>query len=78
MSQNQILAFSSSRVGNDEYLETAVPFIKEMLGDTMLQIAFIPFASVDNDFDDYTLKLKYYGLKTHRLNTLTESHLSVG
>ncbi len=58
MSQNQILAFSSSRVGNDEYLETAVPFIKEMLGDTMLQIAFIPFASVDNDFDDYTLKVK--------------------
>ena len=32
MSQNQILAFSSSRLGNDEYLETAVPFIKEMIG----------------------------------------------
>ena len=70
MSQNQILAFSSSRVGNDEYLETAVPFIKEMLGDTMLQIAFIPFASVDNDFDDYTLKVKK-GLETSPYNITT-------
>lgn len=72
MSQNRILAFSSSRVGNGEYLQTAVPFIKELLGDTLLQIAFIPFASVDNDFDDYTLKVKK-GLETlpYTLTTVT-------
>ena len=63
MSPNRILAFSSSRVGNGEYLETAVPFIKELLGDSLLQIAFIPFASVDNNFDDYSLKVKK-GLET--------------
>ena len=58
MSCNRILAFSSSRVGDGEYLETAVPSIKELLGDSPLQIAFIPFASVDDDSDDYTLKVK--------------------
>lgn len=58
MSRNRILAFSSSRVGDGEYLETAVPSIKELLGDSPLQIAFIPFASVDDDSDDYTLKVK--------------------
>ena len=58
MSQNRILAFSSSRVDNGAYLETAVPIIKELLGDAMLQIAFIPFAAVDNDFDTYTAKVK--------------------
>lgn len=58
MSQNQILAFSSSRVGNGAYLQTAVPMIKELLGNTMVQIAFIPFASVDNDYDNYTVKVK--------------------
>lgn len=58
MPQNRILAFSSSRMGNDVYLEMAVPFIKELLGETKLDIAFIPFASVENDFDDYTLKVK--------------------
>ena len=63
MSYNRILAFSSSRVGNVGYLETAVPFIKDLLGDALLQIAFIPFASVDNNFEDYTLNVKK-GLET--------------
>ena len=72
MSPNRILAFSSSRVGNGEYLETAVPFIKELLGDSLLQIAFIPFASVDNNFDDYTLNVKK-GLETlpYTITTVT-------
>ena len=32
----------------------------------------------NGECDVLIAKLKYYGLKTHRLNTLTESHLSVG
>ena len=72
MSLNRILAFSSSRVGNGKYLETAIPFIKELLGDTSQQIVFIPFASVENDFDEYTIKVKK-GLETlpYTITTLT-------
>jgi Peptidase family S51 len=53
MSLNRILAFSSSRAGNSAYLETAAPVIKDFLGEGALNIAFIPFASVGNDYEDY-------------------------
>ncbi len=58
MSVNRILVFSSSRAGNGDYLETAVPVIKQFLGDKEQTIAFIPFASVDNDHDAYTNMVK--------------------
>src|SRR6476620_2832914 len=57
MSLTRVLAFSSSRVGNSAYLETAISPIKEFLGDRPLRIAFIPFADADNDYDAYLAKV---------------------
>lgn len=49
MIYQQILALSSSRVGNSNYLEMAVPMVKQLLGEKQLTIAFIPFAFVDDN-----------------------------
>ncbi len=56
--QQKILALSSSRVGDSGYLELALPAIREMLGDEPLQIAFIPFAAVDGNYEDYASKVR--------------------
>ena len=53
MTSKQILALSSSRVGNEAYLESAAASIKKFLGDAPLQIAFIPFALVSKKYEQY-------------------------
>ena len=58
MSVNRILALSSSRAGNSGYLETSIPLIKDFLEDTVLNIAFIPFASVGIDYFEYASIVK--------------------
>lgn len=58
----RILALSSSRAGDSAYLGLALPHIKTMLGSAALNIAFIPFAAVNEDYEGYT-KMVIDGLK---------------
>jgi dipeptidase E len=54
----KILALSSSRVGGGAYLAAAIPMIESFLGDGPLQVAFVPFAAVDGDYEAYVQKVK--------------------
>lgn len=49
----KVLTLSSSRVGNSGFLEKVISYIKNFLGDDALTIAFIPFASVQKNYEEY-------------------------
>ena len=70
----KILAFSSSRAGNGGYLETAIPLIKQFLGDNSLQIAFIPFASVDSPEDYFNAVKSALNILPHAINLITHQN----
>jgi dipeptidase E len=72
MSENRVLVFSSSRVGNGAFMESLIPVIKNFLEDTELKIAFIPFASVSEDYDDYTSMVRAgLGTLPYQIKTVT-------
>ncbi len=58
MSDAKILALSSSRVADSGYLEMAAPLIREFLRKDGLNVAFIPFASVDDDHETYLTSVR--------------------
>lgn len=53
MTKEKILAFSSSRSGNSDFLEKAFQVIKDFLGSEPTNIGFFPFASVDQNYEGY-------------------------
>lgn len=58
MSSKKILAISSSRVGNSDFLENVVPLFETFLDSKATKIAFLPFASASSDYEEYALKVK--------------------
>jgi dipeptidase E len=70
----RILAFSSSRTGNGGYLETAAPVIDEFLNNPTATIAFVPFASADNDYEEYTAKVRAAFSSTYNIVTVTNDN----
>jgi dipeptidase E len=72
--QQRVLAFSSSRTGNAAYLETAAPVIDQFLNDPTATIAFVPFASADNDYEAYTSKVSAALLPTYNIVTVTHDN----
>lgn len=69
-----ILAFSSSKTGNSAYLETAAPVINDFLNNPTATIAFIPFASVANDYEEYTAKVRAALPGTYTIVTVTHDN----
>ena len=71
MSSNRILVFSSSRVGTGGFMTEAVPVIEDFLGDKPLVIAFIPFASVESNHDEYGSMIRTALISTpYTINTV--------
>lgn len=49
----KILALSSSRVNSGGFLEWALPLVSQFIGNNQLNIAFVPFASVQKNYKEY-------------------------
>jgi len=54
----KVLALSSSRVDNGGFLEHAVSLVQDFIEYNALNIAFIPFASVQRDYEAYGAMVK--------------------
>ncbi len=70
--KKRVLAFSSSRVGNGDYLENAAPVIGDFLGSEAVTIAFVPFAAVGTAAEAYThMVRKGLSALPHTIQTVT-------
>jgi dipeptidase E len=71
----QVLAVSSSRAGGGGFLEAASIAIENFIGRKELSIAFIPFASVDRNYEHYGAMVQ--GVLAHlpyQIQTVTETN----
>jgi dipeptidase E len=67
-----VLAISSSRVGSGGFLENAISLIKDFIGDKTVNIAFIPFASVQKNYEEYDAMVKQaFASLPYSINTIT-------
>jgi len=71
----KVLALSSSRAEGGGFLEAASKLIEEFLGKEKLRIAFIPFASVCRDYEQYG-KMVQQALPhlPYQIQTVTETN----
>lgn len=69
----RVLALSSSRVGNGEYLAAAVPMVASFLGNASLRLGFVPFAAVDGDYKSYAAKVQE-GLSSYTIDLITPAN----
>ncbi|MDU0355438.1 dipeptidase PepE [Paraglaciecola aquimarina] len=53
----RVLMLSSSRVGDEAYLDHAIPMINQHLAG-ITDVLFVPFAGVSINWDDYTAKVQ--------------------
>jgi dipeptidase E len=74
--QQRILAFSSSRTGNSNYLETAAPVIDRFLNHASATIAFVPFALADGHYEDYTKNVRTALPATYNIIAVTQDNAS--
>lgn len=74
MKAAQILAFSSSRVGDGAYLEKAVTVVKDFLDEKNHRIGFVPFASVDS-YQQYAEKVsEAFGSLPHTIQIVDHAN----
>ena len=71
---HHILMLSSSRMGDEQYLEHAQPMIQAHLGDCR-DVLFIPYAGVTLGWDDYVEKVQQAlpSLKVTGIHTADEN-----
>lgn len=62
----RVLMLSSSRASDEDYLQHAIPMLKQHLGD-VTELLFIPFAGVSISWDDYTTKVQQ-ALPAYKVN----------
>jgi dipeptidase E len=73
-----ILALSSSRVGNGNFLEAALPLLKEIISTSVQKLVFVPFAAADRNYAAYGQRvneaLKGIGVEVETLTPQTAAH----
>jgi dipeptidase E len=75
----KLLLISNSTNAGEEYLEYPVPYIKDFLGNDSLECAFIPYAGVSINFDDYTERVKTrFSEAGHKIKSVHETNDPAG